>query len=33
MWDRIGACGVLVGDLMESDHLEGTDADRRIILK
>jgi hypothetical protein len=31
--DRIGACGVLVGDLMERDHLEGIDADRIIILK
>jgi len=33
MWDRIYACGVFVGDLMERDYLEGIDADRRIILK
>jgi hypothetical protein len=33
MWYRIGAYGVLVRDLIERDHLEDIDADRRIILK
>jgi hypothetical protein len=33
MWDRIGAYRVLVGDLMERDHLEDTDAEGMIILK
>jgi hypothetical protein len=33
MWDRIAEYRTLVGDLMERDHLEDIDADKRIILK
>jgi hypothetical protein len=33
MEDRRGACRVLVGDLMEREHLEDLGLDERIILK